>query len=124
LRVQALAVTVGAADDVHELLKLGNERLGFRAAIFLEQFGDDAVPRTAVLLRVLPVPPGVGDVLALGAPQPNAALLVIQLGPGPFEHRAFVEAQLAVHRLGDAGVDVALPAAEILPGPDQLDGSL
>ena len=42
---------------------------------------------------------------------------------GRFEQVAVAEAELAVHRLGDAGVDVPLPAAEVVPGADELDGA-
>ena len=33
-------------------------------------------------------------------------------------------AELALHRLGDAVIDVPLPAAQVLPRADQLDSSL
>ena len=123
LRVEPAALAVGAADDVHVRFELVDQRLGLGGAVLFEQLGDDAVERAAVLLRVLAGPPGERDVLVARAPQPDAALVLGELVPGRFEQVVVAEVELAVHRLGDAGVDVPLPAAEICPRADELDGA-
>ena len=48
----------------------------------------------------------------------------VELVPRRFEQRAFGELELALHRLGDAAIDVPLPAAQVLPRADQLDRAL
>ena len=47
-----------------------------------------------------------------------------EFAPRRFEQRALGELELALHRLGDAVIDVPLPAAQVLPRADQLDAAL
>ena len=78
----------------------------------------------AVLLRRFARPPGVRDVLFARAPQQKVLEIFGQLVPGRFEEHALREPELAFHRLGDAAIDVPLPATEVLPRPNELDRSL
>ena len=124
LRIEPPARAIGAADDAHVLFELANLDRAFAGAVFFEQLGDEAVERAAVFLSGFAGAPGVRDVLVAGAPEPDVALLFGEFLPGLFEQRAFFEAELALHRFGDAAVDVALPAAEVFPRADELDAAL
>ena len=124
LRHQSLAVAIGASDHAHVFFELADLHLAFRVAVFREQLGNDAVVGAAILLRRIARSPGKRDVLFAGSPQQLFAERLVQLCPGRFENRVFRQSELVFQRARHALIDVSLPAAEILPGTDQLDAAL
>ena len=115
---------IGAADDAHELFELADLRFAFARAIFFEQLGDQAIERAAVFLSGFASAPGVRNVLIAGAPEPDFALLGREFAPGRFKQRVLGKAELALHRFGDAAIDVSFPTAEVFPRADELDATL
>ena len=123
LRVEPLAVAVGAAHDLHVLFELPQLHLALRIAVLVEQLGDDPLELPAVFVARGRAP-GERDVLVAGAPQPQLVQRRIELVPRRVEHRALGQAVLALDRVGHALIDVALPAAQIAPRPEQLETAL
>src|SRR5690606_21410858 len=68
--------------------------------------------------------PSVGNVLIAGAPQPDVLLVFREVAPRRVEQRALGPLAHALDRVRHALVDVALPAAHVAPGAQQLKAPL
>src|SRR5690606_24038200 len=85
--------------------------------------GNQPLKVAAILLSRFAGAPGVGNMLVARAPEPDIAVLRRELVPRRLEERTFRELELSLHRLGNAAIDMTLPAPQVLPRADQLEAA-
>ena len=124
LRIQSLALALGAEHDLHVLFQLAQLHLAARVAVFVEQLGDDALELAAILVARSAAAPSERDVLVAGAIEPQVGHFLVELIPGCVEHRALGQLVQPLDGFGHALIDVPLPAPQVAPWAEQFEATL
>jgi hypothetical protein len=87
LRVEPLAAALRALHHTHVFFELPALHLAAGAAMLFHQLGHEAVKLAAPHHRRVALTPSERDVLVAGSPEPNVAMLLVEVAPRSAEQR-------------------------------------
>ncbi len=117
LLVEPCSVAGRAVGELHRLLQLPPSHGIVCLVVRLEQLGDHAGKRAAVLPDPAPVAPGECDVTIAGSVKDQPSRLVAEVFPGRFQYRIGFESEIGLDGRCGTLVNVSPPAADAPDSP-------